>query len=242
MSYRAAVITVSDRAFAGVYEDKSGPALCAMLREAGYEIARTAIVPDEQERIWNTLKTADNFKALLSWLERFDACVKAAPECLAPEFDDSGWKSAVQCNPPGGLIVKEDLEPCKVMREYEPVGEKFIFSYQTVYDFGTNLTGWCEIEVEGVRGETVKLEYAEQIRANGNITQEEIGMFIKKDGFQTDTYTLKGEGVERFRPRFTYHGFRYVRVICDAPVKPEDFTAVAHAGQFWARDKEEKNI
>ena len=51
MSYRAAVITVSDRAFAGVYEDKSGPALCAMLREAGYEIAHTAIVPDEQERI-----------------------------------------------------------------------------------------------------------------------------------------------------------------------------------------------
>ena len=55
MSYRAAVITVSDRAFAGVYEDKSGPALCAMLREAGYEIAHTAIVPDEQERISDAL-------------------------------------------------------------------------------------------------------------------------------------------------------------------------------------------
>ena len=55
MSYRAAVITVSDRAFAGVYEDKSGPALCAMLREAGYEIAHTAIVPDEQERIPDAL-------------------------------------------------------------------------------------------------------------------------------------------------------------------------------------------
>ena len=55
MSYRAAVITVSDRAFAGVYEDKSGPALCAMLREAGYEIAHTAIVPDERERISDAL-------------------------------------------------------------------------------------------------------------------------------------------------------------------------------------------
>ena len=55
MSYRAAVITVSDRAFAGVYEDKSGPALCAILREAGYEIAHTAIVPDEQERISDAL-------------------------------------------------------------------------------------------------------------------------------------------------------------------------------------------
>ena len=37
MSYQAAVITVSDRASAGVYEDKSGPAVAAMLKEAGYE-------------------------------------------------------------------------------------------------------------------------------------------------------------------------------------------------------------
>ena len=58
---------------------------------------------------------------------------------------------------------------------------------------------------------------------------------------QTDVYISNGKPAE-YRPHFTYHGFRYVRVICDAPVKPEDFTAVAHAGQFWARDKEEKNI
>ena len=51
MSYRAAVITVSDRCAAGVYEDKSGPAVCAMLREAGYEVAYTAVVPDEQALI-----------------------------------------------------------------------------------------------------------------------------------------------------------------------------------------------
>lgn len=51
MSYCAAVITVSDRAFAGVYEDKSGPAVAEMLKEAGYEVVYTSIVPDEQEKI-----------------------------------------------------------------------------------------------------------------------------------------------------------------------------------------------
>ena len=51
MSYCAAVITVSDRAFAGVYEDKSGPAVAEMLKEAGYEVVYTAIVPDEKEKI-----------------------------------------------------------------------------------------------------------------------------------------------------------------------------------------------
>jgi molybdopterin biosynthesis enzyme MoaB len=42
MSYQAAVITVSDRASAGVYEDKSGPAVAAMLKEAGYEVVYTS--------------------------------------------------------------------------------------------------------------------------------------------------------------------------------------------------------
>ena len=41
MSYQAAVITVRDRASAGVYEDKSGPAVAAMLKEAGYEVVYT---------------------------------------------------------------------------------------------------------------------------------------------------------------------------------------------------------
>ena len=51
MSYMAAVITVSDKGFRGERTDTSGPALCAMLRQAGYEIAYTALVPDEVGQI-----------------------------------------------------------------------------------------------------------------------------------------------------------------------------------------------
>ena len=98
------------------------------------------------------------------------------------------------------------------MQEYAPVKETFLTPQQTVYDFGTNLTGWCEIEAEGEAGAELVLEYAEQVRENGNIETGEIGMFIKKDGFQCDRYRLKGKGVERFHPHFTYHGFRYMRI------------------------------
>ena len=48
MSYQAAVITVSDRASAGAYEDRSGPAVAKMLKEAGYNVVHTSIVPDEK--------------------------------------------------------------------------------------------------------------------------------------------------------------------------------------------------
>ena len=49
--YTAAVITVSDKGYQGLRQDTSGPALCAMLAGAGYQVIHTALVPDEGEQI-----------------------------------------------------------------------------------------------------------------------------------------------------------------------------------------------
>ncbi|MBQ1280632.1 MAG: MogA/MoaB family molybdenum cofactor biosynthesis protein [Oscillospiraceae bacterium] len=51
MAYTAAVITVSDKGARGEREDTSGPNLCAILREHGFDVVHTAIVPDEAEDI-----------------------------------------------------------------------------------------------------------------------------------------------------------------------------------------------
>ena len=51
LQFTAAVITVSDKGARGEREDTSGPALCEMLREQGWQIIYTAIVPDDQEAI-----------------------------------------------------------------------------------------------------------------------------------------------------------------------------------------------
>lgn len=60
MAYTAAVITVSDKGYRGEREDTSGPNLCAILREQGYEVRYTALVPDEPEMIQAELiKCAD---------------------------------------------------------------------------------------------------------------------------------------------------------------------------------------
>ena len=56
MAYQAAVITVSDACSAGARTDTSGPAVCAMLREAGYEVIYTATVPDERGIIASELR------------------------------------------------------------------------------------------------------------------------------------------------------------------------------------------
>ncbi len=53
--WKAAVVTLSDKGYAGEREDKSGPLLCQMLEEAGYEVKKTVLLPDEQKEIENCL-------------------------------------------------------------------------------------------------------------------------------------------------------------------------------------------
>jgi len=60
MQYTAAVITVSDKGYRGEREDTSGPNLCRLLEERGFEVQYTAMVPDEQTLIQaELLKCAD---------------------------------------------------------------------------------------------------------------------------------------------------------------------------------------
>lgn len=58
--YTASVITVSDRAFNREYIDQSGPAVCDMLKEAGYRIESIHIIPDEKNKIIEVLQNECN--------------------------------------------------------------------------------------------------------------------------------------------------------------------------------------
>lgn len=54
--YHAAVLTVSDRSFRGERPDAGGPLVAELLKNAGYEVVITAIVPDEQGQIEEELR------------------------------------------------------------------------------------------------------------------------------------------------------------------------------------------
>ena len=53
--FRAAVLTVSDRSFLGQRPDTGGPLVADILRQAGYEVVDTCIVPDERDQIESAL-------------------------------------------------------------------------------------------------------------------------------------------------------------------------------------------
>ena len=63
-SFKAAVITVSDKGARGERVDESGPAAKEMLEEAGYEVVETLNIPDEPEELKTELiRLADEVRA-----------------------------------------------------------------------------------------------------------------------------------------------------------------------------------
>lgn len=64
--YTAAVVTVSDRSSRNERPDAAGPLVASLLEAAGYSVAETAVVPDEQPEIQRILcRLADETRAAL---------------------------------------------------------------------------------------------------------------------------------------------------------------------------------
>ncbi len=60
---RAAIVTISDKAFVGQREDSSGPILARALSELGAVVVESIILPDEQDRIAASLmRLADELR------------------------------------------------------------------------------------------------------------------------------------------------------------------------------------
>lgn len=123
-------------------------------------------------------------------------------------FNDSGWINAELVDKPGEKLVSQPNEPIKIMDEVAPVSVSELKPGTFIFDMGQNMVGWCELFVKGKKGDKVTMRFAETLNADGSLFLDNI-----RTAEVTDTYILKGEGEEKWEPRFTYHGFRYVEMI-----------------------------
>jgi hypothetical protein len=121
-------------------------------------------------------------------------------------FNDSHWKKVELVKAPSG-VLKADMDyPVAIMDSFavKKVSEPKPSVY--LYDFGQNASGILELQVSGRKGQVVKLIPAEILTSGKLANQDATG------GPYSYSYTLKGDGVETWRPKFTYYGFRYVQV------------------------------
>lgn len=133
-------------------------------------------------------------------------------------FDDSSWKQVVASVGGFDILQGQSITPARVVKKIvpeilcTPKGE-------VVLDAGANIVGFtryegpCEEEVE------ISFEHSEVLDQNGNFQQNILGQHKN----QKDRILPNKTGIITYKPKFTFHGFRYVLLEGIKDPKAEDF-------------------
>jgi alpha-L-rhamnosidase len=126
-------------------------------------------------------------------------------------FDAQGWKpvQVTEENLPPRL-VPQMMAPIRQLKAVKPVKTWRSPKGTWIIDFGINMAAVPRIKVNLPSGTTLKMCMAEYSIAD-TLNYWTTGP-IATGHIQTDTYTCRGNGVETWAPRFTYHGFRYIEL------------------------------
>lgn len=143
---------------------------------------------------------------------------------------ESDWQdsSSVQWSPVRVLdhskeiIIAQENVPVTPIEQIKPIALLTTPLGERVLDMGQNMVGWVRFSIQGETGHTVELRHAEILDHQGNFYTENL-----RGAAQCNRYTLKGGAVETYEPRFTFQGFRYVKLIgFPDQIRLEDFTGV----------------
>lgn len=153
--------------------------------------------------------------------ETYDARLEM-PGWATSGFDDSHWERVAKLDHPKDILIAPQGEPVKAVEEITPIEIITTPKGETVFDMGQNMVGWVRLKVNGNKGDEVTLKFAEVLDKDGNFYIENL-----RAAKATDVYILKGDGEEIYEPRFTFHGFRFVKIE-DYPGTPglDDITGV----------------
>jgi alpha-L-rhamnosidase len=121
-------------------------------------------------------------------------------------YNDSSWKKVVVQESPKGKLTPQLAAPVEVMKQYDIKSVKEPKPGTYVLDMGQNLSGFPTIKVQGKKGQTVKLVPGESLTDEGLVSQKRSG------GPYYFEYTLKGDEVEEWRPKFSYYGYQYIQI------------------------------
>lgn len=149
----------------------------------------------------------------------------------APRFNAERWVPVLEVNSPGGHLTSQMAAPVKIAQEFGSRSVHQLTPGTLVFDLGQNISGWPEICVRGPKGSTVKLIAGELLNENRLVSQRSGSE--SQNSLNIFTYTLRGNGLERWHPHFSYYGFRYVEVL-GARLTPSktDAQILSLKGQF----------
>ena len=169
--------------------------------------------------------------------ERYDARLEI-PGWDLPGMDDSRWSGVKVSATETGTLIPSVGPPVRELQVLEPLEEIRTPKGERVFDFGQNMVGRVRFRLKGDRGSRIIIHHAEVLDSEGNFYTENL-----RKAKSEDIYIFKGKGTELYEPRFTFHGFRYIRISeYTGRISPEDLEGVVlsshmeSTGQFHCSD------
>lgn len=127
-----------------------------------------------------------------------------------PGFNDQAWNPAAVHPGPGGRL-RGASHASPTLHTYEtltPRSSRELSPGVTIYDLGQNASLTLHLKVSGPAGARVKILPAELLNEDGSLNRSTVG-----NAEASWNYTLAGAtAAEDWRPRFFYHGARYLQV------------------------------
>ncbi|SEC55834.1 alpha-L-rhamnosidase [Paramicrobacterium humi] len=124
-----------------------------------------------------------------------------------PGFDDSAWSHAQVVDWDLTTLERRTAPPIRRIEELAPAAITTSPSGKIIVDFGQNISGWLNITVSGEAGREITIRHAEILTPAGELEPE-----TNRTAEATDRYTLRGDAIETWEPRFTFHGFRFAQI------------------------------
>lgn len=185
---------------------RGAPSFALRLNMTDSDGNATAIESDESFKVCDSPILFDDYRCG----EYYDARLEISDFHTA-DFDDSGFKNAVNTSAPRGEKRFCAADPVRIYGELKPVSVKRCEN-GWLYNFGENNTGVCRLSVNAKAGQKITLRYGEWLNG-GSLCLDNIRFAqqsdLQKDFVQKSEYICK-DGNQTHTPSFIYNGFRYV--------------------------------
>lgn len=138
------------------------------------------------------------------------------PDFADYDGDDSEWGSVIIDETPKGVLAPCLMPPVREIRELPAIemhGSSGKSDGTWIYDIGENMAGIAEFTLPpSPKGAVYVFRYAENLNEYGDMDYRSSGAFATQC-IQQDIYICRGDETgETYKPRFCYHGYRYVEV------------------------------
>ena len=131
------------------------------------------------------------------------------------------WKKATVIHRDSPNLIPQEGETLREIAKYNAVSVLRTPKGETVLDFGQEITGYVSFKIQAPKGSICIIDHFEVLDKDGNVYTESLRTASQRIHFVCD-------GTEQYyKPHFTYHGFRYIRLTeWPVAVNPDDFTAI----------------